>query len=73
MKKDDALEMIFSSLQYRELMDALEEARKQLSPDEWQEVSRMRMHKGIIINGHRIDYKWSITDPIVIPAMLQSL
>ena len=45
MKKDDALEMIFSSLQYRELMDALEEARKQLSPDEWQEVSRMRMHK----------------------------
>ena len=45
MKTDDALEMIFSSPQYRELMDALEDAKKQLSPDEWQEISRMLMHK----------------------------
>jgi hypothetical protein len=44
MTRDEALESIFTSPQYRELMAALEEAKKLLSPDEWQEVSRALMH-----------------------------
>ena len=40
MTKDEALEIIFSSPQYRELIEVLEEAKQQLSPDEWQEVSQ---------------------------------
>jgi hypothetical protein len=40
MTKDEAMEIIFSSPHYRELMEALEEAKKQLSSEEWQEVSR---------------------------------
>jgi hypothetical protein len=43
MTKDEALEIILSSPQYQELMAALEEAKQQLSPDEWQEVSRALM------------------------------
>jgi len=39
MTKDDAMEIIFTSPQYRELMEALNEAKKQLSPEDWQEVS----------------------------------
>jgi hypothetical protein len=44
MKTKDALEIIFSSPQYRELIEVLEEAKKQLSPDEWQEVSQALMN-----------------------------
>ena len=44
MTKDDALEIIFTSPQYRELMEALEEAKEQLSPDEWHEVSQALMN-----------------------------
>jgi hypothetical protein len=40
MTKDEAIEIIFYSPQYRELIEALEEAKKTLSPDEWQEVSQ---------------------------------
>jgi hypothetical protein len=45
MKTNDALEIIFSSPQYRELIEVLEEAKKQLSPDEWQEVSQALMNE----------------------------
>ena len=44
MTKDDALEIIFSNPQYRELVDALEDAKKTLSPDERQEVSQALMN-----------------------------
>ncbi len=40
MTKDEAMEIIFTSPQYQELMGALEEAKKQLSHEEWQEVSQ---------------------------------
>ena len=43
MTKYGALEIIFSSTQYRELMEALEEAKNTLSPDEWREVSHTMM------------------------------
>ena len=39
MTKDEALEIIFTSPQYRELLEALEEAKKTLSPEEWREIS----------------------------------
>ena len=39
MTTDEATEIITSSPQYRELLDALEEAKKQPRPEEWQEVS----------------------------------
>jgi len=42
MNTDDAVEIIFSSPQYRELMEALEEAKKQLSPDERRNRLRAR-------------------------------
>ena len=45
MKTKDALEIIFSSPQYRELIEVLEEANQQLSPDEWQEVSHALMNE----------------------------
>ena len=45
MKTKDALEIIFSSPQYRELIEVLEEANQQLSPDEWQEVSQALMNE----------------------------
>ena len=38
MTKDKAIDIIFSSPQYLELMKALEEAKKTISPDEWREV-----------------------------------
>ena len=38
MNMNDAMEIIFSSPQYQELMEALEEAKKQLDPEEWWEV-----------------------------------
>jgi hypothetical protein len=38
MTKDEAMQIIFTSQQYREYMDALEDAKKHLSPEEWQEV-----------------------------------
>ena len=50
MTKDKAIDIIFSSPQYLELMKALElmktleDAKKQLSPDEWQKVSRTPMN-----------------------------
>jgi hypothetical protein len=44
MTKDKAIDIIFSSPQYLELMKALEDAKQQLSPDEWQEVSRTLMN-----------------------------
>ena len=44
MTNDQALEIISSSLQYRELIEALEEAEKQFSPDEWREVSQALMN-----------------------------
>ena len=44
MTKDEVMEIIFSSSQYRELMEALEEANKQLSLEEWQEVSHALMN-----------------------------
>ena len=44
MTKDDALEIIFTSPQYRELMEALEEAKEQFSPNEWHEVSQALMN-----------------------------
>ena len=44
MTKDEALVIIFSSPQYRELVEALEDAKKTLSPDEWQEVSQALMN-----------------------------
>ena len=44
MTKDEALEIIFSSPQYQELVEALEDAKKTLSPDEWQEVSHALMN-----------------------------
>ena len=44
MTKDEALEIIFSSPQYRELMEALEDAKEEFSPDEWQEVSQTLMN-----------------------------
>ena len=44
MTKDEALEIITSSPQYRELMEALEDAKKQLSPDECREVSPALMN-----------------------------
>jgi hypothetical protein len=40
MTRNEALETIFSSPEFRELMESLEEAKKQLSPDGWQEVSQ---------------------------------
>jgi len=40
MKTDDAMEIIFSSPQDPELMEALEDAKKTSSPDEWLEVSK---------------------------------
>jgi hypothetical protein len=40
----EAMEIIFTSPQYRELMDALEDAKKHLSPEEWQEVFDMLMN-----------------------------
>ena len=43
MTKDEALEIIFFSLQFRGLMESLEEPKKQLSPDEWKEVFRVLM------------------------------
>jgi hypothetical protein len=45
MTKDEAMEIITFSPQYLELMSALEEAKKQLSPDEWQEVSQALMNE----------------------------
>jgi len=39
MTKDEAMEIIAYSPQYLELMKALEDAKKHLSPEEWQEVS----------------------------------
>ena len=39
VKTKDVAKFIFSSPQFRELMGALEEAKKQLSPEEWQRVS----------------------------------
>jgi hypothetical protein len=45
MTKDEAMEIITFSPQYLELMSALEEAKKQLSPDEWQEVSQTLMNE----------------------------
>jgi hypothetical protein len=44
MTKDEVFEIIFTSPQYRELMEALEEAKQQPSPDEWQKVSRTLMN-----------------------------
>ena len=44
MTKDKAIDIIFSSPQYLELMKALEYAKEQLSPDKWQEVSRTPMN-----------------------------
>jgi hypothetical protein len=44
MTKDEAMEIITFSPQYLELMEALEEAKKTLSPDEWQEVSQALMN-----------------------------
>ena len=44
MTKDEAIDIIFSSPQYLELMKALKDAKEQLSPDEWQEVSRTPMN-----------------------------
>ena len=44
MTKDEAIDIIFSSPQYLELMKALEDAKQQLSPDEWQKVSRTLMN-----------------------------
>ena len=44
MTNDQALEIISSSLQYRELIEGLEEAEKQFSPDEWREVSQALMN-----------------------------
>jgi hypothetical protein len=43
MTKDEAMEIITFSPQYLELMEALEEAKKTLSPDDWQEVSQALM------------------------------
>jgi hypothetical protein len=40
MTRNEALETIFSSPEFRELMESLEEAKMQLSPDGWQEVSQ---------------------------------
>ena len=37
------MEIITFSPQYLELMEALEEAKKTLSPDDWQEVSQALM------------------------------
>jgi hypothetical protein len=45
MTKDEAMEIIFSSPQYRGLIEALEEAKEQFSPDEWQEVSQALMNE----------------------------
>jgi uncharacterized membrane protein YfbV (UPF0208 family) len=45
MTKDEAMEIIFSSPQYRELMDALEVAKKTLSTDDWKEVSQTLMNE----------------------------
>ena len=45
MAKDEAMEIITFSPQYLELMKALEEAKKQLSPDDWQEVSQTLMNE----------------------------
>jgi len=45
MTKDEAMEIITFSPQYLELMKALEEAKKTLSPDEWQEVSQALMYE----------------------------
>jgi len=45
MTKDEAMEIITFSPQYLELMSALEEAKKQLSTDEWQEVSQALMNE----------------------------
>jgi hypothetical protein len=45
MTKDEAMEIITFSPQYLELMEALEEAKKTLSPDEWQEVSQALMNE----------------------------
>jgi len=39
------MEIITFSPQYLELMSALEEAKKQLSTDEWQEVSQALMNE----------------------------
>jgi len=39
------MEIITFSPQYLELMEALEEAKKTLSPDEWQEVSQALMNE----------------------------
>jgi hypothetical protein len=39
MNMNHAMEIIFWGPQYRELMEALEEAKQQLSPEEWQRVS----------------------------------
>ena len=39
MSSDEALEIIITSPQYRELIEAIEEAKKSLSPDAWQEIS----------------------------------
>jgi hypothetical protein len=44
MTKDEALEIVTSSPQYRGLIEALEEAKEQFSPDEWQEVSQALMN-----------------------------
>ena len=45
MTKDEAMEIITFSPQYLELMEALEEAKKTLSPDDWQEVSQALMNE----------------------------
>ena len=45
MTKDEAMEIITFSPQYLELMKALEDAKKHLSPDEWQEVSQALMNE----------------------------
>ena len=44
MTKDEAMEIITFNPQYLELMKALKDAKEQLSPDEWQEVSRTPMN-----------------------------
>jgi hypothetical protein len=50
MTKDKAIDIIFSSPQYLELMKALEEAKKTISPDEFGRYSH-RKRRVIFLGG----------------------